>query len=149
MEIILLEKVANLGALGDTVNVKSGFGRNFLIPKGKATEATPGNLARFEARRAELEKAAAQNLAAAQLRAEKIRGHGTISVGVKAGSEGRLFGSVNNADIAAAATAAGVEIARSEVRLPEGAIRQLGDYEVEVHLHTDVNAALSVSVVAE
>ncbi len=148
MDVILLKKVDNLGALGDKVSVKPGYGRNFLIPSGRAVAATAENLAAFEARRAELEKEAAAALAEAQSRKAKIDGL-SITIACKAGEEGRLFGSVGTVDIAEAATAAGVDLAKQEVRLPHGPFRVTGEFEVEVHLHTDVNAALKLNIVAE
>ncbi len=148
MEVILLEKIENLGALGDKVTVKSGYGRNFLLPQGKALPATAANVADFEAKRAELEKAAAEKLAAANDRKAKIEALGTITVAHNAGEEGKLFGSVGTTDIADAVTAAGVELARSEVRMPEGAFHATGEYEVDVHLHTDVNTTVKVEIVA-
>jgi len=148
MEIILLEKVQNLGDLGEKVNVKPGFGRNFLIPKGMAVPATEANTAAFEARRAELEKAAAEKLATAQTRADKLADL-EITITRKASDEGKLFGSVSNIDVADAVTEAGVEITKQEVRMPLGAIRDTGEYEVGVHLHSDVNATLNITVAAE
>ena len=148
MEVILLEKIENLGGIGDKVKVKSGYGRNYLIPQGKATLATPEHLAEFEARRAELEAKAAEDLENAQARAAKFEGL-TLVVKSKAGTEGKLFGSIGTIDIAAAATAAGVEVARSEVRLPEGPIRVVGEHMVEFHLHTDVSVEVPVEVAAE
>jgi len=148
MEIILLEKVQNLGDLGEKVSVKPGYGRNFLIPKGIAVPATEANTAAFEARRAELEKAAAEKLATAQARSEKLA-ELEITITRKASDEGKLFGSVSNIDIADAVTDAGVEISKQEVRMPLGAIRATGEYEVGVHLHSDVNATLNVTVAAE
>ena len=148
MEVILLEKVENLGNLGDRVNVKAGYGRNFLIPGGKATPATEEHIKAFEARRAELEKAAAENLAAAEARREKLEGLRVI-IKAKAGEEGKLFGSVGTTDIAEAVTAAGIVIERHEVRMPQGAFRQIGEYPVDVHLHTDVNTEITVVVEAE
>ncbi len=148
MEVILLEKIANVGNLGDKVNVKAGYGRNFLIPFGKAVPATKGNLEAFEARRAELLKAAEEALASAQARADKLAGL-EVSMASKAGDEGKLFGSIGTRDLADAITAAGVEVSKSEVRLPEGALRMVGEYEVAIHLHTDVDAAVKVNVVAE
>src|SRR5690554_1239444 len=136
MEVILLEKVANLGSLGDKVNVKSGYGRNFLLPYGKAVPATEANVKAFEERRAELEKAAAESLAAAQARAEALEG-ASFTITSKAGDEGRLFGSIGVRDIADAVSAAGTEIEKSEVRLPEGPIRTIGEFDVELQLHTD------------
>ncbi|HEY1726561.1 MAG TPA: 50S ribosomal protein L9 [Steroidobacteraceae bacterium] len=148
MELILLQKVANLGNIGDRVRVKSGYGRNFLLPQGKATLATAANVARFEARRAELERAANDELSRAQQRAAAIKDF-KLSIIAKAGSEGKLFGSVGTADIAEAATAAGYAVARSEVRLPSGPLRSVGDHSVSLHLHADVEVELPVSIVAE
>ena len=148
MEIILLEKVANLGVLGDRVKVKPGYARNFLIPKGKATEATSANLARFEARRAELERVAAEALAKAKARAEQLA-ELIVTLSVKTGSEGRLFGSVGPADIADAVSAAGIELQKQEVRLPTGSIRQIGEYDVDLHLHGEVKTQIRVNVIAE
>lgn len=148
MEVILLEKVENLGSLGDRVKVRAGYGRNYLIPQGKAKRATAENVRFFEARRAELERAAAEALAEANQRAEALAGL-NVTVIAKAGEEGKLFGSVGTQDIADAVTAAGVAIGRHEVRLPEGPLRITGDYEIELHLHTDVNASVAVTVSAE
>ena len=148
MEVILLEKVENLGSLGDRVNVKPGYGRNFLIPSGKATPATEEHIKAFEERRAELEKAAAGAQAMAEARRDELAGM-SITIQAKAGDEGKLFGSVGTADIAAAIVAAGVEVERSEVRLPEGAFRQVGEYSVPVHLHTDVNTEITLVIEAE
>ncbi|HYE37826.1 50S ribosomal protein L9 [Methylocaldum sp.] len=148
MEIILLEKVAGLGNLGDKVTVRSGYGRNYLIPQGKAAAATAEKLAEFEKRRAELEKKAAQDLASAQARAEAI-GKLAVKIVQKAGEEGRLYGSVGTKDIAEAVTAAGVSVQKHEVRLPSGPIRQAGDYEIVVQLHGDIVANVSLSIVPE
>jgi large subunit ribosomal protein L9 len=148
MEIILLEKVQNLGDLGDKVNVKPGFGRNFLIPTGKAVPATASNVAEFEARRAELEKAAADKLAAAQARADKLADL-SVTISRKASEEGKLFGSVSNIDVADAVTAAGVEISKAEVRMPIGAIRDIGEYDIDIHLHTDIDSTVKVVVAGE
>ena len=148
MEVILLEKVENLGSLGDRVNVKPGYGRNFLIPSGKATPATEEHIKAFEERRAELEKAAAGAQAMAEARRDELAGM-SITIQAKAGDEGKLFGSIGTADIAEAIVAAGVEVERSEVRLPEGAFRQLGEYQVLVHLHTDVNTEIALVIEAE
>ena len=148
MEVILLENVGNLGSLGDKVDVKSGYGRNFLIPQGKAVPATEDNVAKFEARRAELEAAAQAALAAAEQRAAAIEGLASVSIEATAGEEGKLFGSVGTRDISEAITAAGVEIDKSEVRLPEGVIRELGEYEVMLQLHGNVAASIAVAVVA-
>ena len=146
MQIILLEKVGGLGNLGDLVTVKNGYARNFLIPQGKAQRATAANLTKFEERRAELEAKQAEILADAQARKEKLDGQ-TITVAQKAGVDGRLFGSVTNADIAAAIVAAGIEAVKANVRLPEGPFKAVGEYEVEVALHTDAVANITVAVV--
>lgn len=148
MQVILLEKVAKLGGLGDTVNVKPGFARNFLLPQGKAVSATKANLEHFETRRAELEKAAAEKLAGAEARKAKIE-EIELTVAVKAGDEGKLFGSLGNRDIAELATEAGVELAKSEVRLPTGPIRNTGEFDITVQLHAEVSAHLKLLVVAE
>jgi large subunit ribosomal protein L9 len=148
MDIILLQKVANLGSIGDRVKVKSGFGRNFLLPHGKATLATPDNIKRFEARRAELEKAAHDQLSSAEQRAESLKEFKLV-IPSKAGTEGKLFGSIGTADIAEAATKAGMKIERSEVRLPNGALRTVGDHSVVLHLHADIDVPLAVTIVAE
>jgi len=148
MDIILLQKVANLGNIGDRVKVKSGFGRNYLLPAGKATLATPDNIKRFEARRAELEKAAREHFASAEQRAEQLKEFKLV-IPSKAGTEGKLFGSIGTADIAEAATKAGIKIERSEVRLPNGALRTVGDHSVVLHLHADVDIPLAVTIVAE
>ncbi len=148
MNVILLERVQNLGDLGDQVNVKAGYGRNFLIPQGKAVSASKENIAKFEARRAELEKAAAEKLAAAEARKAALDAM-EITIAHQAGEEGKLFGSVGTHDIAAAITEAGTEVSRSEVRLPEGSLRQVGDYEIDIDLHSDVVAKVKLSIVAE
>ena len=148
MDVILLDKVANLGNLGDRVKVRSGYARNFLLPKGKATLATAANVARFEARRAELEKAANDALSAAQGRAAKFEGF-KLTITAKAGSEGKLFGSIGTADIAEAASKAGQALERSEVRLPNGPLRTVGEHVVSVHLHTDINLDLPIVIAAE
>lgn len=148
MEIILLEKVQNLGDLGDKVNVKPGYGRNFLIPNGKAVPATAESLAAFEARRAELEKVAAEKLAAAQARAETIAAL-SVTLQRKASDEGKLFGSVSNTDVANAIVAAGVEVNKSEVRMPLGALRTIGEFDIDIHLHTDVNVTMKLIIAAE
>ncbi len=149
MEVILLERVANLGKLGDKVRVRPGYGRNYLVPQGKAVPATEENLKAFEARRAELEKAAAEALAAAQARAEKIAAIGVLTLRRKAGDEGKLFGSVTNIDIAEALAEGGAEVERREISMPEGPIRAIGEYKVTILLHTDVNQPLTVVVEAE
>ena len=148
MEVILLEKVQNLGDLGDRVTVKPGFGRNYLLPKGKAVPATETNIAEFEARRAELEKVANEKLAAAQARADKLEGV-TLTLVRKAGDEGKLYGSVSNIDIAEAAVDAGFEIERNEIRMPAGPIREAGEYDIAVHLHSDIDVSIKVVVEAE
>jgi large subunit ribosomal protein L9 len=149
MEVILLEKIGNLGGLGDKVDVKAGFGRNYLIPQGKAVPATEDAVAQFEARRAELEAAAAETLAAAEKRAEAINGLELVTITANAGEEGKLFGSIGTRDIAEAVAAAGAEIDKSEVRLPEGALRELGEFEVAVQVHGDVTAMVNIAVVPE
>jgi len=148
MEIILMEKVVNLGNLGDVVKVKDGYARNFLIPQGKAKRATKANMEAFAARKAELEKVAAEKLAAAQARAEKLAGF-ELTIARKAGVDGRLFGSVTNVDIAEALQGQGFDVARSEVRMPQGPFKALGEYELTLALHSDVETQIKVSVVAE
>lgn len=148
MEIILMQKVANLGNIGDKVKVKAGYGRNYLLPQGKATLATPENVAKFEARRAEFEKAAKDEQASAQARAAKLEGF-KLTLTAKAGGEGKLFGSVGNSDIVEALKKAGHTVERAEVRMPNGPIRQAGEHVVQLHLHTDVNVELPVIVVGE
>ncbi|MCS3902403.1 large subunit ribosomal protein L9 [Methylohalomonas lacus] len=147
MEVILQEKIHNLGSLGDQVKVKPGYGRNYLIPQGKAVPATPDNVAKFEARRAELEKAQAEQLAAAQARAGKINGL-KLTLPRKAAEEGKLYGSVATADIVEAAEAAGAELEKHELHMPEP-IRAIGEYELHVSLHADVECTITVVVVAE
>lgn len=149
MDIILLEKVINLGNLGDQVKVKSGYARNFLLPKGKAVMATKENISKFDERRAELEAKAAEQLSAAQARADKLAALGDVTITARAGDEGKLFGSVTASDIADAVTAAGVEVAKSEVKMPEGPLRAVGEFEMMVQLHTDVAQAVNVQIVAE
>lgn len=149
MEVILLENIGNLGGLGDKVEVKAGFGRNYLIPQGKAVPATADNVAQFEARRAELEAAAADAFTAAQARAEAINALGVVSIAANAGEEGKLFGSVGTRDIAEAVSAAGCNIDKSEVRLPEGALRELGEFEIAIQVHGDVSAMVVIAVVSE
>lgn len=149
MQVILLEKIGKLGALGEEVSVKNGYGRNYLIPQGKAVPATQANRERFEQRRAELEAASAERLSAAQARAAKLEGLERVVVASKAGDEGKLFGSIGARDLADAATAAGVELSKSEVRLPEGPLRNIGEFEIQVHLHAEVESILRVTVVAE
>jgi|TARA_B100001059_G_scaffold55106_1_gene49776 large subunit ribosomal protein L9 len=149
MEVILLENIGNLGALGDKVDVKPGYGRNFLIPQGKAVPATGDNVAKFEARRAELETAAAETLAAAAARGDAMSALGSIDIAATAGEEGKLFGSVGTRDIAEALTAAGCEVDKAEVRLPEGVIRELGEFEIMIQLHAEVTASVAINIVAE
>jgi len=149
MEVILLEKVANLGKMGEKVNVRAGYGRNYLIPGGKAIFATAENIAAFEQRRAQLEKSAQDKKDAADARAARLAALGKLTIGANAGDEGKLFGSVGTRDIADAVSAAGVEISKNEVRMPDGPLRELGDYEVEIQLHADVVATVTIAVVAE
>ncbi len=148
MNVILLEKIRNLGDLGDSVSVAAGYGRNFLIPQGKAVPATKDNLKHFEERRAELQAAADEKLAKAQARADQLAGL-AVTITANAGDEGKLFGSVGTADIADAVTAQGVELQKKGVRMPEGAIRQTGEFTFEVHLHPEVEANIKVIVVGE
>ena len=148
MEVILLDKVENLGDLGDKVAVRPGYARNYLIPSGKAKYATKENVAEFEARRAELEKAAAEALASAQARADKLADL-EITIAAHAGNEGKLFGSVGTAEIADAISATGVEVAKKEIRLPEGALRSTGEFDITIHLHSDVDTEVKVIVVPE
>lgn len=148
MQVILLERIANLGNLGEVVKVKSGFGRNFLIPQGKAKPATKDNIAEVEQRRAELEAVFAAQLAAAQQRAEQLNGL-AVTLAAKAGDEGKLFGSVGTRDIAEAITKAGVEVQKSEVLLPNGALRNTGEYDIAVRVHADVEATIKLAIVAE
>ncbi len=148
MEVILLEKVDNLGALGDKVRVRPGYARNYLLPQGKAKFATPENVAEFEARRAELERLAAEALAAAEARSTSLEGM-VIEITAKVGGEGKLFGSIGASDIADAVTARGVEVEKREVRLPDGPLRQVGEHEIDLHLHADVNAQIRILVIGE
>lgn len=148
MEVILLDKVGRLGAIGDKVTVKSGYGRNYLLPQGKAVAATAKNIADFEARRAGLEAAAAAKIAEATSRAEKLA-ELTVTIAANAGDEGRLFGSIGTRDIADAITAAGVEVAKSEVRLPQGVLREIGQYEIDIQLHAEVIQAVKLAVIPE
>ena len=147
MEVILLERVKNLGGVGDRVSVRPGFGRNFLVPYGKAVPANQANIQAFEARRAELEAAAAASLEAAQARQTALADM-TVTIAAKSGTEGKLFGSVGNREIAAALQAAGVKVDKTEVRLPEGPIRHVGEYQVGIHLHSDIDGVVAVQVVA-
>jgi len=148
MEVILLQKVANLGNIGDRVKVRSGFGRNFLLPQGKATLATRENIARFEARRAELERLAREDLSSAEERATALKDF-KLTIQAKAGTEGKLFGSIGTADIAEALNRANFKVERSEVRLPAGPLRMLGEHTVNLHLHADVDVPLHVAIVPE
>jgi large subunit ribosomal protein L9 len=148
MEVILLQKVANLGTIGDRVKVRSGYGRNYLLPEGKATLATPDNVKKFEARRSELERIANEQLSSAEERAGALKEF-KLTISAKAGTEGKLFGSIGTADIAEAATKAGLKIARSEVRLPNGPLRAVGEHTVAVHLHTDVTVPLAILILPE
>ncbi|SHF76225.1 large subunit ribosomal protein L9 [Microbulbifer donghaiensis] len=148
MEVILLDKVGKLGNVGDRVEVKAGFGRNFLLPTGKAIPATAANIAEFEAKRAELEAAAAAKIAEAESRATKLADL-VVTIAANAGDEGKLFGSIGTRDIAEAITAGGVEVAKAEVKLPQGALREVGEYDVDVQLHSDVIAAVKVVIEAE
>ena len=148
MEVILLEKIAYLGNLGDKVTIKGGFGRNYLIPKGKAVLATAQKIAEFEAKRAELEKAAAEKLNAAQKHAEQL-GKLEVAIPHKAGDEGRLFGSIGTHNIAEAITKAGGSVEKQQIRLPNGAIRHVGDYAIDVSLHSDVTVTMNIKIVPE
>ena len=148
MDVILLQKVANLGNIGDRVKVRSGFGRNYLLPEGKATLATADNIARFEARRVELERMAREQLSSAEERAAAMKDF-KLLVQAKAGTEGKLFGSIGTSDIAEACSKAGFNVQRSEVRLPNGPLRTVGDHAVALHLHADIDVPLTVSIVAE
>ena len=149
MEVILLENISNLGGLGDKVDVKAGFGRNYLIPQGKAVPATEDAIAQFEARRAELEAAAAEALAAAEARAAELNAMQLVTIAANAGEEGKLFGSIGTRDIADAVSAAGVAVDKAEVRLPEGALREVGEYEINIQVHGDVTAIIALAVVPE
>jgi large subunit ribosomal protein L9 len=149
MDIILLDKIANLGGLGDTVSVKSGYARNFLFPQGKAVPATKANVEKFEQRRAELEAKIAEQLAAAQARAEKVEALENVTIAAPAGDEGKLFGSVGTRDIADAITAAGVEVTKAEVKLPMGTLRETGEYDIDLQLHSDVMTTVKLVIIAE
>lgn len=148
MDIILLQRIKNLGKLGDKVSVKAGYGRNYLIPQGKAVAATEANTAAFEARRAQLESQEAEVLAAAQARAAQLN-EVNINITAKAGDEGKLFGSIGTRDIADALTSAGLEVDRAEVRLPNGALRHTGEFHIAIQLHHDVVAEVMVTIVSE
>jgi large subunit ribosomal protein L9 len=148
MDVILLQKVANLGNIGDRVKVRSGYGRNFLLPKGRATLATPDNVARFEARREELEKLAREHLESATDRAAALKEF-KLTITAKAGTEGKLFGSIGTSDIAEALTKQGFKIERAEVRMPNGPLRMVGEHSIGLHLHADIDVPLTVLIVAE
>jgi large subunit ribosomal protein L9 len=149
MEVILMENIENLGSLGEKVSVKSGYARNFLVPHGKAKMATAANLAEFEAIRAELEKASAEAMTEANTRKAAIEALGTLEIVAKVGSEGKLFGSIGTVDIADAISAAGSTVVKSEIRLPDGAIRTVGEHQIDIHLYTDVDATVSITIVDE
>ena len=149
MEVILLDKIAKLGGLGDKVSVKSGYARNFLLPQGKAVFASEANVEHFEARRAEIETALAATLKAAEAKAAKIVELAEITIASSAGDEGKLFGSIGTKDIADAITEAGVEVAKAQVRMPLGTIRETGEFEIAIHLHNDVDTNIKVVVIAE
>ena len=149
MDVILLEKVGKLGNIGDKVNVKAGYGRNYLIPNGKAVFATADNMAEFEARRAELEAAAAAQLSEAEARAAKLAALETVTIAANAGDEGKLFGSIGAREIASAITKAGVEVNKSEVKMPTGPLREVGEFEIDVQLHVDVVQGVKVVVEAQ
>ncbi|OUS01718.1 50S ribosomal protein L9 [Gammaproteobacteria bacterium 54_18_T64] len=149
MDVILLEKVGKLGAIGDKVAVKAGFGRNFLIPHGKAVFATEANLADFEQRRSELEAAAADKLGKAEIRAAALTALASVTLTAVAGDEGKLFGSIGARDVAEAVSAAGVELVKSEVKMPEGPLREIGEFEVSIQLHSDLSTSIQVVVTAE
>ena len=149
MEVILLDKIAKLGGLGDKVTVKSGYARNYLLPKGKAVFASKANVEHFEARRADLEKQLAEVLAAAEAKAAKIVELAEVTIASTAGDEGKLFGSIGTKDIADAITAAGVEVAKAQIRMPLGTIRETGEFEIAIHLHNDVDTQIKVNVIAE
>jgi large subunit ribosomal protein L9 len=149
VEVILLEKVRNLGALGDKVKVKPGYGRNYLVPKGKAVYATETNVVKFESRRAELEKVEAEHFAAAQAKQQILIAYGPITIHAKVGDEGKLFGSIGPRDISEAVTKAGVEIHKSDIHLPTGLLRQVGEYDIEVELHSDLDTIIKIHIVPE
>lgn len=149
MEVILLEKVGKLGTVGDKVNVKAGFGRNYLVPQGKAIPASEKNVADFESRRAELEAAAADRRTAAEGRAKLLAEHEAFTITAKSGDEGKLFGSVGTRDIAEAITAAGIDVSKAEVKLPQGTLREVGEYDVDIQLHVDVTHTVKLVIAAE
>lgn len=148
MDVILLQRITNLGGLGETVSVKAGYGRNFLIPQGKALPATEANIAKFEERRAELERIESEELAAAQTRGNALKDVNVI-IRAKSGEEGKLFGSIGTRDIADALTKSGLEVDRSEIKLPEGVLRQIGEYKVDIQLHHDVTETILVTILSE
>lgn len=149
MEIILLDKIANLGGLGDTVTVKSGYARNFLFPQGKAVPATKANVEKFEARRTELEAKIADQFAAAEARAAKLTELGEVTIAAPAGDEGKLFGSVGTRDISDAITAAGVEVSKAEVKLPTGTLRETGEFDIDIQLHSEVTTSVKLIIIQE
>ena len=149
MEVILLDKIAKLGGLGDKVTVKSGYARNYLLPKGKAVFASKANVEHFEARRADIEKQLAEALAAAEAKAAKIVELAEVTIASTAGDEGKLFGSIGTKDIADAITEAGVEVAKAQVRMPLGTIRETGEFDIVIHLHNDVDTSIKVVIIAE
>jgi len=149
MDVILMENVENLGSVGDKVNVKSGFARNYLVPQGKAKMATVANLAEFEAVRAELEKTAAQALQEAQVRKQEFEALGVIEVTARVGSEGKLFGSIGVTDVSDAIASLGCSVEKSEIRMPEGALRVVGEHIVDIHLYTDVDTQVTVNIIGE
>jgi len=149
MDVILMENVENLGSVGDKVSVKSGFARNYLVPQGKAKMATAANLAEFEAIRAELEKAATQALQEAQTRKQEIEALGVIEVTARVGSEGKLFGSIGVADVSDAIASLGGSVEKSEIRMPEGALRVVGEHVVDIHLYTDIDTQVTVNIIGE
>ncbi|MDH3761413.1 MAG: 50S ribosomal protein L9 [Gammaproteobacteria bacterium] len=149
MEVILMENIENLGSVGDKVNVKAGFARNYLVPHGKAKVATAANLAEFEARRAELEKAATEAQATAETRKQAIEALGVIEITARVGSEGKLFGSVGVGDVCDAIEALGGDVQKSEVRMPEGALRMTGEHVVDIHLYTDIDTQVTVNIIGE
>lgn len=149
MNIILLDKIANLGGLGDKVTVKSGYARNFLFPQGKAVPATKANVEKFEQRRAELEAKIAEQLEAAEAKAAKINALENVTIAAPAGDEGKLFGSVGTRDIAQAITDAGVEVTKAEVKLPDGTLREIGEFEIDIQVHPEVTANVTLVIIAE
>ena len=149
MNIILLDKIANLGGLGDKVTVKSGYARNILFPQGKAVPATKANVEKFEARRAELEAKIADELKSAEAKAEKINALENVTIAAPAGDEGKLFGSVGTRDIAQAVTDAGVEVTKAEVKLPDGTLREVGEFEIDIQVHPEVTANVTLAIIAE